>query len=149
MFGLEQEKGSAVLLIYQIPLGAGMLVICPMPGRLGAYKAYLKHLVDWRPNLVLTMAPLAELQRPGASTFPYDLAQAGIQWLQRPIVDFGTPFDGDMPLWSAILQVAHRVLSEKCFVHPRSVSDKLANVKIPKNMYLANVAPQSFRQTSI
>jgi hypothetical protein len=100
MFGIGQEKGSAVLLIYQITLAAGMLGICPMPGWSGAYEAALKHLVDWRPNFVLTMAPLAELQRARASTFSDNLLQAGIQWMQCQIVDFGAPSDGDKPLWS-------------------------------------------------
>jgi hypothetical protein len=52
-----------------------------MPGRLSPYEADLEHFLDWRPDLVLTMAPQAELQRAGASAFPNDLAQAGIKWL--------------------------------------------------------------------
>jgi hypothetical protein len=67
--------------ISQITLSAEILGICPMPGRLSPYEADLEHFLDWRPDLVLTMAPQAELQRAGASAFPKDLAQAGIKWL--------------------------------------------------------------------
>ena len=99
--------------ISQISLAQGVLGICSMPGRSGFYGADLKTILCWQPSLVLTMTPLSELERAGASGFPDDLVQAGIKWLHCPTTDFGTPLPADMPLWNAISQVSHRMLHEK------------------------------------
>jgi len=80
---------------------------------LGDYKADLQHWVDWQLTLVLTMRPLAELQRARTATFPDDLVQTGIKWLRCPIVDFGVPSGAGMSLWNRQSQLVNHILSDK------------------------------------
>ncbi|KQI72250.1 protein phosphatase [Loktanella sp. 5RATIMAR09] len=83
--------------IHSLPVAGGSLAITPMPGRTRHYYADWLSLMDWRPDLVLTMTTQAELDRKGAGTLGADLAGAGIGWLHLPVADFGVPRDMDWP----------------------------------------------------
>lgn len=83
--------------IHSLPVAGGTLAITPMPGRTRHYYTDWLRLMDWRPDLVLTMTTQAELDRKGAGTLGADLANAGIGWLHLPVADFGVPLDMDWP----------------------------------------------------
>ena len=83
--------------IYRLPVSAGELALSPMPGRTRHYGTDWQHLLQWRPDLVLTMTTQAELDRKGAGTRGADLANEQIDWLHLPVADFGTPTDLDWP----------------------------------------------------
>lgn len=91
--------------IYRLPVGGGELALSPMPGRTRHYYTDWQHLLQWRPDLVLTMTTLAELERKGAGTLGEDLKNEGIGWLHLPVTDFGVPDDMNWP------QVRERVLA--------------------------------------
>ena len=74
-----------------IEIGGRQRGICPMPGRTGDYAGDLAVLLAWSPRLVVTLAETGELAARGAASLPADLAAAGVEWLQLPIPDFGTP----------------------------------------------------------
>lgn len=69
--------------------GTGRVGICPIPGRAGAYGDDLHAMLDWAPQLVLSMTELAEMTRVGAAGLGDDLGRAGVQWRHLPIRDFG------------------------------------------------------------
>ncbi len=97
--------------ISQIALGRGWLGIAPMPGRTGRYDADLGVILRWPANLVLTMTPLAELERSGAGGLKADLRAAGVEWRQVAIPDFGAPGRETLELWGEVSGFAHETLS--------------------------------------
>lgn len=85
--------------ISSLPLGAGHIGICPMPGRSGAYAQDLATLLHWAPELVVTLTPSAELAAGGAESLPEDLARQGICWVHLPVADFDVPDTETADLW--------------------------------------------------
>ena len=83
--------------IHHLPVGGGTLALSPMPGRTRHYHTDWLHLLDWRPDLVITMTTQAELERKGAGTLGTDLANERIGWVHAPVADFGVPQDLDWP----------------------------------------------------
>lgn len=104
--------------IHSLPVAGGTLAITPMPGRTRHYATDWQRLMDWRPDLVLTMTTQAELARKGAGTLGADLANERIAWLHLPTVDYGVPVDLDWPVVRdhalAVLRGKGRVLVH-CF----------------------------------
>lgn len=85
--------------ISEVAVAGGLLGVSPIPGRTRHYGADWPRLRDWRPGLVITMTPLAELARVGAGSLPGDLAHAGIGWAHVPVADFGVPSDAEAMVW--------------------------------------------------
>ena len=83
--------------IHSLKLAGGEIAITPMPGRTRHYHADWLRLMEWRPDLVLTMTTQAELDRKGSGTLGTDLVNEGISWLHLPVPDFGVPDDLDWP----------------------------------------------------
>jgi protein-tyrosine phosphatase len=96
--------------IHQLPVAGGTLALSPMPGRTRHYQADWQHLLDWQPDLVITMTTQTELERKGAATLGTDLAKVGIKWVHAAVADFGVPQDLD---WAALRDQALDVLSGK------------------------------------
>ncbi len=93
-----------------LPIGAGELGICPIPGRHGDYPGDLSQVLRWGPGLVLTMVEQDELSQVGAAGFGTDLADAGIDWHHLPIGDFGAPGAKALDGWPEASGAAHDVL---------------------------------------
>lgn len=94
--------------IAQVPVGTGILGICPLPGRGGAYADDLAVVLAWQPALVFTMVSAPELRLPLGE----DLAAAGVAWRHLPITDFGAPGPDTAALWPEASAAAHRVLAD-------------------------------------
>lgn len=77
----------------------GVVGICPAPGRFGDYVTDRNAILDWAPDLVVTMTERSELEVIGASALPNALAEAGVSWLHLPIKDFGVPDAHVQSLW--------------------------------------------------
>ncbi len=105
--------------ISEVPLGAGLLGIGPVPGRWGGYEADLSALLHWEPSLVLTMISEAELERVGAGGLADDLAAAGVGWQHLPVTDFGAPDEATQTRWPEASAAAHMVLAHggRVFAH--------------------------------
>lgn len=97
--------------IASLPVGNGVLALCPMPGRGGAYDADLRAILAFGPDLVLTMATAAELAARGAAGLPADLADHGILWRHLPVADFGLPDAAVRSAWPAISARARGILA--------------------------------------
>ena len=97
--------------IADLPLGAGRLGICRMPGRAGDYAGDLGAVLGWGPALVLTMTGQDELERCGAAGLSRDLAAAGIAWRHLPVQDFGANSPGLLQGWPGASAQAHAVLT--------------------------------------
>ncbi len=98
--------------IAELPLLSGLIGICPLPGRGGAYEADRSTLLRWSPDLVLSMTTAEEMAARGAGSLSADLALHGIAWRHLPIPDFGTPPPATMALWPAAAAEARAILSE-------------------------------------
>lgn len=117
--GLALGAGYAAKMDYEISeiaVGGGTIGMGRMPGRGGHYARDWSTLVGWGPDVVLTLTELHELDRCGASQLGSELEDAGIGWVHLPVVDYGTPEDGD---WLAIEAQLLDVLSKqrRIFVH--------------------------------
>ena len=73
--------------IATLPLAGGWLGLTAFP----APGAALTQLLDWRPDLVVSLTPEAEMTQLGGRDLPHVLAAQGIGWLHLPVADFGTP----------------------------------------------------------
>lgn len=107
--------------IYALSAAAGQVGICPMPGLLSPYADDLNTIIDWSPDLVLTMTEEAELTSVGANTLGDDLQDGGISWYALPITDFGAP-GADVELtWPEVSMLALAILRQggKVLAHCR------------------------------
>ncbi len=93
-----------------VSVRAGEVGLCPIPGRRGSYEDDLTVILNWRPDLVLTMVTGFELSHVGADTFGIDLEAAGIGWRHLPVGDFGAPSPETAALWPEASGEAHRIL---------------------------------------
>lgn len=101
-----------MLEIAELPLRAGYLGICPVPGRSGTYQADLTQIMSWGAGLVLTMTTVDELERAGAADLGEDLQSAGVAWRHLPIPDFGAPPPETAALWPETSALAHDILGQ-------------------------------------
>ena len=104
--------GSVEFALYPLDVGAGQVALSPIPGRSGSYEADLSTILQWAPDLVLTMTTQAELDRMGASGFGSDLAAVGISWRHLPIVDFGAPDGNITAAWGDVSALGADVLAK-------------------------------------
>jgi len=105
--------------IAQLPTGAGILALCPLPGAGGAVTRDLARIADFAPALVISMTETRERADLGAAELPDRLAALGIGWAPFPVPDFGTPSqDAD---WGAVSIRAQAVLDAggRVLVHCR------------------------------
>jgi protein-tyrosine phosphatase len=77
--------------IHALEAGGGQLAISPMPGVDGNYRADLAAILAWKPSIVLTMTPGAELNQFRAGSLGADLAEEQVSWLFLPVPDYGVP----------------------------------------------------------
>ena len=111
--------GLAEFAIYPLIVGAGQIALSPIPGRSGSYEADLSEVLNWAPDLVLTMTTQTELDRMGAAGLGADLGAVGTAWRHLPIIDFGAP-DGDViSAWPDVSALSAGVLARggKILVH--------------------------------
>ncbi|WP_420395951.1 protein phosphatase [Nioella sp.] len=85
--------------ISELAAAVGVLGICPLPGRFRDYRTDLVEVLDWRPEVVLTMTTVPEMARHGADRLGQDLMQAGVRWVHLPVEDFGIPSDEVEAIW--------------------------------------------------
>lgn len=92
--------------IFALRVGRGILGIAPMPGRGGHYAEDIAHLKDWKPAMVVTLVPEAELAAAGAGELGTDLQHSGTRWVSFPVPDFGVPGWRQEAGWQAISRPA-------------------------------------------
>lgn len=92
----------AEFVIHDLTSGGGCLGISPLPGRAGRYLDDVQRVLDWRPDLVITVAEMSELERHDAGRFERDLASHAIAWHHVPVVDFGTPDLAAQRIWPSV-----------------------------------------------
>ncbi len=99
------------LTIASLPVGGGLLALCPMPGRGGTYEADLRAVLAFGPALVLSMTTRAEMAAKGAAGLGEGLAGHGIAWRHLPVADFGVPGGDVAALWPGVAAEARAVLA--------------------------------------
>lgn len=86
------------LQIAELPVMAGWLGICPLPGRSGDYRGDLGAVYAWAPDLVLSMTSHGEMAGV-ADDLPDDMEKIGTAWRHFPVTDFGVPTESEDALW--------------------------------------------------
>jgi protein-tyrosine phosphatase len=99
-----------VFRIDDLPLGAGQVGLCPLPGRDGDFAGDLATLLDWHPDMVLSLVGDFEREAGGAETLPRDLAAAGVAWRQMAVTDFRAPGAGAGAEWAEVSREARAIL---------------------------------------
>ena len=84
---------------HELKLHQGTLAISAMPGRTRHYGTDWKRLLDWDPQMVVTMCGQVELDRKGSGSLGADLRAHGIDWAHVPVTDFGAPDEQAEALW--------------------------------------------------
>ena len=88
-----------------------MIGISPLVGCNEDYEGDLKSLVEWSPDIVLSLVELHEFKLTGAEGFPDDLAKHDIKWLHFPIKDYSCPDSDEDALWVAISAIVQTALA--------------------------------------
>ncbi len=102
--------GMSGFAIVEVPVLAGWLAICPMPGRWGDMHSDLAEVMAWAPDMVITLTGLAEMRALGADHLGTALERHGLAWRHLPIVDYGLPGAAEQALWPTISAEARAVL---------------------------------------
>ncbi len=85
-----------------LPLGAGTLGLCSLPGRDGDPADDLARIAAFRPALVVSLTVVEEMAAHGVADLPDRLAEAGINWRHFPVCDFDVPPPEADPVWRAV-----------------------------------------------
>jgi protein-tyrosine phosphatase len=88
--------------IFALPAAGGTLALSPLP-----LAGDVQTLLDWQPDLVVSMTSQEEMDRLGSGDLGQVLQAAGVAWHHLPVVDYGTPAAPDI---SAIEEAALEVL---------------------------------------
>lgn len=87
--------------IYELPVGFGVMALCPMPGRAGDYAGDLAAVLAWSPDLVVSVVEPHEFAGPLVD----DLRELQCRWIHVSTLDFDVPADD--AVWSdAATQIA-------------------------------------------
>ena len=84
--------------IAELPVGRGILGLCPMPGITGDYHGDFRRLLRWSPALVVSLTEPAEMATLGID-LGADLVHAPPDWAALPIPDFGVPTAAATARW--------------------------------------------------
>ena len=84
--------------IAEVPVLAGWLGICPLPGHYGDYHGDLGAIHAWAPDMVLSLASRGEMHGV-ADGFGTDLGRNGVAWRHFPITDYGVPTEAEDAIW--------------------------------------------------
>lgn len=79
------------MIVHAVSVGQGILAISPIPGAEGDYAGDVRHLVEWKPAIVVSLVSEMELAAAGAAGLWHDLVDSGCRWEHMPITDFGVP----------------------------------------------------------
>jgi len=90
-----------------LPVDAGTLALCRMPGAVTELTADVQALADAGATCVLSLTPLEELADAGAGALPEALMAQGIDWLHLPVGDFGTPQPDQQSAWDTLAREMH------------------------------------------
>jgi hypothetical protein len=96
--------------ICDLPLGPGRIGLCPLPGRWGNYDDDLARMLDWRPDMVVSLITDSEFEVSDTGRLPSDIAARGVAWRHLPVRDFRHPADGMLDDWSALSAEARTIL---------------------------------------
>lgn len=87
------------------------LGISPLPGRSGAGLKDLSTIVKWRPDIVVSMTEILEMERHNMGDFDGMLEQFDIRWAHFPIRDFGAPETACD--WPNLSKDLHEIINKK------------------------------------
>jgi protein-tyrosine phosphatase len=92
--------------VHALTVGGGILALCPLPGRGGAYAADLAHLKEWKPSMLISLVTEVEFLAEGATTLGADISDAGSRWAHLPITDYGVPDEAFVEQWPEVRDAA-------------------------------------------
>lgn len=89
----------------------GRIGICRLPGLYGGLAEDVETLLQWRPDIVVSMTEAEEMGRFGAQDLSAILARASVGWAHLPIHDFGELKGDSAEAWPALSARLHRTLA--------------------------------------
>jgi len=87
---IEMERGAC-------------LGICPLPGRAEPIDTDMSAIVEWAPDLVVSLTEQPEMDAARAGTLGALLADRNISWQHMPVVDFGVPEAKNDRSWDCLV----------------------------------------------
>lgn len=98
------------MIVYALSVGQGILALSPIPGADGDYAGDVRHLIEWKPAIVISLVSELELVAAGAARLSSDLVDAGCRWEHLPIIDFGVPDANFEAVWPEVSANVRRAL---------------------------------------
>ncbi|MFA8387719.1 MAG: dual specificity protein phosphatase family protein [Pelagibaca sp.] len=99
------------MIVYAVSVGQGILAISPIPGGEGDFTGDIKHIIAWKPSIVMSLVTEVELVSAGAAGLWRTLSDSGTRWEHLPIHDFGVPDAEFEDAWPEVSRSARRALT--------------------------------------
>jgi hypothetical protein len=90
----------------------GRIGVCRLPGLDGDLASDLKTIVDWAPQMVVSMTERLEMEQCSSGDLGSLLSEAGIDWFHLPIRDFSGPDGEGKAAWPKLAERLHRILDD-------------------------------------
>ena len=77
--------------IREISVAGGTIGMCQLPGRAGDYPSDFNKIVEWEPDLVISLTEPHEMAEFAVGSFGSDLQAQTLAWTAWPVKDYGVP----------------------------------------------------------
>lgn len=99
--------------IAALSAGAGGTIgICRLPGLDGDLQNDIDAVVAWKPDLVVSMVEIGEMDQAGCPDIEKLLGPRQIKWFHLPIRDYGGPEEASEKAWPQLSAAIHRLLDD-------------------------------------
>ena len=98
--------------LHEILIGSGTVALCQLPGRNGDYASDFNRIVEWKPDLVITLTEPHEMIEFGVGNFGSDLQAQGVAWTAWPVRDYAVPDVIQAELTASIKKEAKSILKD-------------------------------------
>ena len=96
--------------LHEISVAGGTVAMCQLPGRAGDYLSDFNKIVDWKPDLVISLTEPHEMAEFAVENFGSDLQAQTLAWTAWPVKDYGVPDSTQATLSAGIKNDARAIL---------------------------------------
>ena len=96
--------------IREISVAGGTIGMCQLPGRAGDYPSDFNKIVEWEPDLVISLTEPHEMAEFAVGSFGSDLQAQTLAWTAWPVKDYGVPDSTQATLSAGIKNDARAIL---------------------------------------
>jgi protein-tyrosine phosphatase len=96
--------------IHEISVAGGTVALCQLPGSSGNYASDFNRIVEWKPDLVISLTEPHEMAEFEVSNLGSDLQAKGVAWTEWPVRDYAVPKPAQAVLSASIKNETKTIL---------------------------------------